>query len=197
MADAVPLAAAVLCGGGARRMGRDKATLAFDGVMLLDRALERLRAIAHPLLIAAGEAGVQRPGCVTVRDAQPNRGPLGAIAGALGAATREWCAIVAVDMPNIDTALLRSLSRLCATVDAVVPVSERGPEPLHALYGRSALPALGRVLHGSDVSMVAALAALRVRYVDARRLGAAHDFAFNLNCPGDVRAWLESRAPGG
>lgn len=197
MADAAPLAAAVLCGGAARRMGCDKTTLALDGVALLDRALERLRPLASPLFIASGAASHRRQGCVTIHDARDNRGPLGGIVAALDASTTAWCAIVAVDMPNIDTALLRSLSRRCEAVDAVVPLSARGPEPLHALYARTALPVLRRMLEGSDVSITASLSALRVRYAVARVLGAADDFALNLNGPADVRTWLESRAAAG
>lgn len=197
MIDGAPLAAAVLCGGAARRMGRAKATLMLDGATLLDRALERLRPIATHLLIASGDADLRRPGCMTVHDSRAGCGPLGGIVAALGASPAQRCAIVAVDMPHIDAALLRSLAQRCENVDAVVPVSERRPEPLHAVYARAALPVLRRMLHSSDLSMAASLSALRVRYVDARSLGAAAGFAVNLNRPDDLRALLKSRAAAG
>jgi molybdopterin-guanine dinucleotide biosynthesis protein A len=130
---------------------------------------------------------------VTVLDAPGGRGPLGGIVAALEASPVALCAVVAVDMPDCDPALLGALAARCAGIDAAVPLSERGPEPLHAVYARTALASLRRTLQSADVSMARVLAGLRVRYVRAAALGVPEGFAVNLNRPDDVRAWTEAR----
>jgi molybdopterin-guanine dinucleotide biosynthesis protein A len=104
------------------------------------------------------------------------------------------CAVVAADMPDIDTGLLVELAARCAGHDAALPLSERGIEPLHAVYARTALDGLRAAADSPGQSVRDALLRVRARYVNARTLGAAAGFARNLNTPGDVNAWLTDRA---
>ncbi|MGH7686528.1 MAG: molybdenum cofactor guanylyltransferase [Candidatus Dormibacteria bacterium] len=182
-------AAAVLCGGLSTRMGADKASLVLEGSSLLDRAVDRLLDVADPVIIASGATLLTRANCLTVRDGQPGRGPLGGIVAALDASPQPLLGVVAVDMPDFDTALLQRLATLCVECDAVVPMTDRGPEPLHAVYATSSLPALREALASSDRALRTALHRLNVRYMDAAALGAGPGFADNLNTPGDVAAW--------
>ena len=121
-------------------------------------------------------------------------GPLAGLVSALQASPHELCAAVAVDMPDIDTDLLLALAAWCAGHDAAVPISDRGVEPLHAVYARSALDRLRAAAVSPDVSIRGGLRRLRVCYVTGSSLGASPGFARNLNTPGDVRAWLTDRA---
>ena len=189
MDGGVAFAAAVLCGGLSTRMGADKASLVLEGSSLLDRAVAQLLAVADPVIIASGATLLTRANCLTVRDGTPGRGPLGGIVAALEASPQPLLAVVAVDMPDFDAALLRRLAALCVECDAVVPMSDRGPEPLHAVYATSSLPALRDALVSSDRALRIALRRLKVRYTEAAALDAGAGFARNLNTPGDVEAW--------
>lgn len=176
-------------------MGVDKRSLRIDGETLLARAVRRLRDVADPIVIAAGSA-VPIDGVVCVDDATPGKGPLGGVVAALRASPHRLTAIVAVDMPDLDPWLLRALAASWGGEDAVVPLSDGGPEPLHAVYASSSLPTATTVLGGDDVSMRSLLNALIVRYVDVAALygdDAARRFARNLNAPEDVTAWRSSR----
>jgi molybdopterin-guanine dinucleotide biosynthesis protein A len=195
MVEALPFSAAILCGGSARRMGGVKAALIVDGQPLLDRAIERIHPMAAAVILAHGVNPAQRDGCISVADASPGRGPLGGIVAALDASPHPRCAVIAVDMPDFDAPLLQKLSARLKRVDAVVPVDDRGFQPLHAVYARSALQALRATLDSRDVSVHHALSRLRVRYVSASALGARAGFARNLNAPEDVTAWQEDRRP--
>lgn len=177
-------------------MGADKALLDVDGTPLLDRVLGRLATVASPLIVAGGAHAYDRPGCIEVPDAVTGRGPLGGLVAALRACPHPLCAVVAVDMPDLDAPLLAALAGMWNGEDAIVPVSSRGPEPLHAVYARSALPVAEALLDGDDVAMRTLLARLRVREVDAvEAAGAAvaRRFAGNLNRPEDVTAWRARR----
>jgi molybdenum cofactor guanylyltransferase len=186
------LAGAILCGGLSTRMGRDKALLDIDGTTLLERAVARLQRVADPLLLAGGSRGLTHPGCLSVSDDMAGIGPLAGVLAVLRASPHQLCAIVAVDMPDISPELLRRLAALREGEDAVVAVSPRGLEPLHAVYARSAMTAVEDALREGDRSLHGLLRRLRVRRVDAADLiGAmsAARFAVNLNSPTDITTW--------
>lgn len=188
------LTVAVLCGGASRRMGTDKRALTLAGQPMLDRAIARVMPVAATVILASGRDPVRRAGVVTATDEGDARGPLAGIVASLQRSPTELCAVIAADMPDVDTDLLVALTSRCAGHDAAVPLSERGIEPLHAVYARSALGALRSAAASSDQSVRRALRRLRARYVNATTLGAAPGFARNLNTPADVSRWLADRA---
>lgn len=175
-------------------MGTDKGAVTLDGSSMLDRVIARVTPIASTVILASGRNPVERRGAITVMDAGDGHGPLAGIVAALQASPHQLCAVVAVDMPDIETDLLLALAARCAGHDAAVPLSERGIEPLHAVYTRDALGGLRAAMDSPDQSVRAALLRLRARYVNARTQGAEPGFARNLNTRGDVTAWLTDRA---
>lgn len=175
-------------------MGTDKRAVTLEGQSMLDRAIARITPIAATVILASGRVPVLRPGAETVTDAGEARGPLAGIVASLERSPHELCAVVAADMPDVDTDLLLELAARCAGHHAAVPLSERGIEPLHAVYARAALGGLRAAMASSDRSVRGALLRLRARYISARALGAAPGFARNLNTPDDVSAWLAGRA---
>jgi molybdopterin-guanine dinucleotide biosynthesis protein A len=186
------LAGAILCGGLSTRMGRDKALLDIDGATLLERAVARLQTVADPVLLASGSRELTHPACFSVPDDMTGVGPLAGLLAVLRASPHQLCAIVAVDMPDISPDLLRRLAALREGEDAVVAVSPRGLEPLHAVYARSALAAVEAALREGERSLHGLLQRLRVRRVNAADLlgaRAAARFAVNLNSPADVTVW--------
>lgn len=187
--EARELAGLVLCGGGSRRMGIDKALLVVDGERLVDRAARRLGAVADPVILACGARPLVVAGCTTVSDAVAEAGPLAGLVAGLTASPHTLTAAVAVDMPGFDTQLLVAMSEQWAGEDALIPVSDRGPEPLHGVYARSALPALAQALLAGRLRLRTVTRTLRVRHVVAAELvGAsrASQFAVNLNTPADL-----------
>lgn len=186
------LAGGILCGGLSTRMGRDKALLDIDGATLLERGVARLQTVADPVLLASGSRGLTHPGCLSVPDDMAGMGPLAGVLSVLRASPHQLCAIVAVDMPDISPELLRGLAALREGEDAVVPVSPRGLEPLHAVYARSTLAAVEDALREGDRSLHGLLRRLRFRRVDAADVigsTSAARFAVNLNSSADVTAW--------
>lgn len=184
-----PLAGAVLCGGLSRRMGTDKALVRFDGVALVERVVARLRGVCEPVVIAPGGRDIQVSGCAAVGDAAVAAGPLGGLLAALRASPHQLVAVVAVDMPWVDPALIALLAARCSGLDAILPVSTHGPEPLHAVYARSAIGSFEAAIGGDDRSLHGALRNLRVGHIEEaewRAAGIEPGFARNLNTPEDL-----------
>lgn len=172
-------------------MGVDKATLLLDGERLVDRAVRRLAAVAHPVLLAGGGTAHTVAGCIAIADARSNAGPLGGLVAGLRASPHPLCAVVAVDMPYIDAELLALLAAEIGHADAAVPASPSGLQPLHAVYHRRALPVLEASLAAGALRLQAVLEQLRTQRVEvAARWGddRAQRFAINLNRPEDLTA---------
>ncbi len=95
---------------------------------------------------------------------------------------------VACDMPQLKGELIRHLISLSEGVDAVVPRSASGFEPLHAYYGKGCLPALEELMQGGDKKVISLLPRVRVREVSAEEV-ALYDQEFesfvNINTPDD------------
>jgi molybdenum cofactor guanylyltransferase len=182
-------------------MGSDKATIEVGGVTLLERAVTRLREVCDPVLIAPGDVTLPAAGAyVFVVDAMPGAGPLAGLVAALRAAPHRLLAVVAVDLPWLDPALIRLLAGRIGAYDVALSETDRGVEPLHAVYARSALPTAESVLRGPDRSLrslIDGLHTVRVMPAEWRAAGISERFSRNVNTPADLAELsLELDRPG-
>ncbi|MCS7173827.1 MAG: molybdenum cofactor guanylyltransferase [Armatimonadetes bacterium] len=177
----------VLAGGHSRRMGRDKATLPFGPDTLLGWVVRRVRSVCPRVLVVAREPA-RYPGFEVVPDRFPGLGPLAGLHAGLSVAETELGVCVACDLPFVEPALLRHLLHAAEEVDAVVPVVRGKPEPLCAVYRRTALLPAEALLRAGGGSLRDLFARLRVRFVPEPELRQADPelLSFlNLNTPED------------
>ena len=149
-------AVALLCGGGSRRMGSDKAMIVFEGMALIERQANNIRQTLPevPILICAGNhrfAALGNEDVNYVQDTEQDAGPLGGLSAALASAKYvETRASHVLALP-VDSLLLPSevitalLSVACHPEGAVVLKSHR-LHPLHGLFPLSAADAMGRYI---------------------------------------------------
>jgi molybdopterin-guanine dinucleotide biosynthesis protein A len=180
----------VVAGGRSLRMGRDKALLPWGGTDLLGHAVARLRAVTGDVRILCGpEKRYLDRGLPVEVDPVREAGPLaGVLAGLLAVPGRPGL-FLAVDLPRVPVALLARLVGGARAVDAIVPVSPRGPEPLCAAYGPGCLEPIRRRLSAGDYRMTAFWPDVRVREVGVAELAAFGDpveLFRNLNTPQDL-----------
>ena len=131
------LAAAILAGGHARRLGGvNKGTLTVGTAAIIDRQLDALRALAAEVFVVGRDdpAWTAR-GLRVVGDEIPDGGPLGGIYTAIRHSPCDRTLVVACDLPFLSAAFLQRLVDV-ADADLVIPRSERGYEPLCAIYSR-------------------------------------------------------------
>ena len=132
------LAAAILAGGQARRLGGvNKGTLAIGDAQIVDRQLDALRKVASTVFVVGrDDPAWSARGLTVVPDDIPGAGALGGIYTAI---VRSPCArtlVVACDLPFLSAAFLRRLAGEDGA-DLVIPRSARGYEPLCAIYSRA------------------------------------------------------------
>jgi molybdopterin-guanine dinucleotide biosynthesis protein A len=152
----------VLAGGQSTRMGRDKATLEFDGQPLLERAVAVLRECFPEVMVIR-------------QDDVPGLGPIGGLLTALRRAPEIF--VVACDMPFLDAALIREMAAQLPGYDAVAIPGE----PLHAAYSARILPVVEAQIAAGDYSVQSLLSKLRVKTVEAGPI-------INVNTPEELEA---------
>jgi molybdopterin-guanine dinucleotide biosynthesis protein A len=125
------------------------------------------------------------------------RGPLAGIAAALTATHSRWNLIVACDLPYLSAKWLDwLLSRALGSRDeAVIPRTERGIEPLAAVYRRECGAAIADALARGVRKVSDAIEELRVDLVyprEWRQIEPSELILKNMNAPGDyeeARNW--------
>jgi molybdopterin-guanine dinucleotide biosynthesis protein A len=134
------LAAAILAGGRATRMGGvNKGTLALGATTMIDRQLDALRETVSHIFVVGSESDAWSARKLTVvPDDLPGRGALGGIYTAIVRSPCERTLVLACDMPFVSAAFVRRLADEDA--DVVMPRSHRGYEPLCAVYSRVCAP---------------------------------------------------------
>jgi len=157
---------AILSGGPSSRMGCDKALLPYRGGRFIE-AIHRKMAELFDEVIVVGVEPEQYDfmPCRCVPDRFPGMGALAGIHSAMVHSTTEHVFVVGCDMPHIKGELIRYLCAVAEEADAVIPEGENGLEPLHAVYRKSALPAVEEALRSGRRELCSFHDCLRIRRV--------------------------------
>jgi molybdopterin-guanine dinucleotide biosynthesis protein A len=196
------LTVAIQAGGQSTRMGEDKALKSFLGRPLIQRVVDRMMPIADEIIVTTNH-----PDDYTflnlrlVPDLKPGRGSLGGLYTALFSARHPVVAVVACDMPFASPSLFEAAHRLLVEekADVVIPKTDEGYEPIHAIYRRAAcIPAIEFAIDAGQWKVIAWFPQVKVRTLTPEeiRLYDPSGLAFwNLNTPEEF-AEAERRASG-
>jgi molybdopterin-guanine dinucleotide biosynthesis protein A len=207
------VAAFILAGGASSRMGRDKGFLEFEGVPLIVHTAYLIEPLVESLTVVGPRIPYAALGLTVIEDqvaaglvAKKDRlGPLAGIATALAATRLPWNLIVACDLPYLTGSWLDWL--LSRAVDSpgevVIPQTERGLEPLAAVYRRECGAAIASALARGARKVTSVIEELRLDIVDPsewRRIDPQSQVLKNMNTPGDydeaLKWWRTGRLSG-
>ncbi len=188
----------ILAGGTSSRMGSNKALLPYQGGRFIEAIHRRMAGLFQEVLVVTNtpEAFDFLP-CRKVPDVIPGMGALSGIHSGLRHCGTSRVFAVACDMPYLNSALIRHLASLPEGNDVVVPESEKGLEPLHAIYSRNALPFMEEALQAGKGRIVSFFDKVQVRKVGREEV-ARFDPAFlsfrNINTPEDYFRFRDGAA---
>ena len=184
----------VLAGGRKSRMGRDKASLPWQGSDFLQVILQKLTAVCDELIVVTNMARTEMlPNVRYVADIIPQRGPLSGIHAGLVHATTDLVFVTACDMPYLSVAAVNHLRSLSPGWDVVAPGEAEYLEPLFACYRKTCIPVIESLLQ-QDIRKTQALFPLvRYRQVpldEMKQFDPQLRFLYNINSPSDYQAAL-------
>ena len=180
-------------------MGEDKALLDFGGRPLIQHVLKRLDSLSQETMITTNHPeGYRFLGLPMIPDIIPDRGALGGLYTALSAASHPLVAVVACDMPFASPAIFaacRDLLLQDTKLDAVIPSTEYGLEPLHAVYRQeTCLPAVKMAIDADKWKAISWHKDVNVRVLSPSEV-AKYDLDelvfWNLNTPEDFATALK------
>ena len=130
------LSAIILAGGESKCMGHDKAWITKKGDSFIGLAITKLRKIGIEEIFISGRIGVDYSllRCPVLHDLEPGMGPLAGIERGLSACNNPLLFVLAVDLPNMTSGLLKKMAKNCRKQSGVVPVVKNKLEPLAAIY---------------------------------------------------------------
>jgi molybdopterin-guanine dinucleotide biosynthesis protein A len=192
--DGSLISGVVLAGGQSRRLGRDKAVERVGDEALIERVIHRLSQVTSEtvVVVAAEDKAAQLslpPWVRTTADLYPGTGSLGGIFTGLAAARGSYSVVVACDMPFLNLGLLRFMLDLISDYDAVVPRIKGRPEPLHAVYSKSCLGPIERMLVDGELKIAGFFDEVNVAFVeedDISTFDPHHLSFFNINTQRDL-----------
>ncbi len=189
--SALRAAGFVLTGGRSSRMGRDKALLELAGRPLALRTADTMRPLVDQVVLVGAPERCAHLGLPVLADRVAGKGPLAGMVTALAATAHEWNLVLACDLPYMETRALEVLLHLVAStpdVDAIVPRTSEGWQPLCAAYHRRCLPVFERVLDSDYPKIARAFRDLRVRELSSaelERFALSARMFKNMNTPED------------
>jgi len=157
----------VLAGGQSRRFGSNKALALWRGKFLIQHVRDTLASVFDDCLLVTNTPEqytfLNMP---MIKDRYHNMGPLAGIHAALYHTGKPWIFIVGCDMPAITPDLITFLCGLAKEeFDAVIPLLEKGAEPLCGLYQKTALEKIELQLKNRQRKVTDLLKKLSVREV--------------------------------
>jgi len=149
------LTAVLLAGGESRRMGKEKATIVFNGEPLWQRQITLLRHLgAKKILVSTRAERSWRPADTElVLDQPPSRGPISGLTAALARTRTSHLVALGVDMPFVTVAQLQDLCHRANAGCGVVPTIGGRAEPVAAVYPVEAYADFTAALTGNDWSL--------------------------------------------
>jgi molybdopterin-guanine dinucleotide biosynthesis protein A len=188
----------VLCGGRSSRMGYPKALLPFGPELMLQRMVRLMRAAAGPIVVVAAPGQELPPlpaDVIVVHDRREGRGPLEGLAAGLAElpATASAAYVTSCDVPLLRPAFVRRMIELHAEYEIAVPFAGGFHHPLAAVYSKTVLPHVERLLGEDRLRPVYLFEVAQTRVVAEHELrGVDPELAslHNLNQPADYQAAL-------
>ena len=149
MTPPFPLKALILIGGKSRRMGRDKASLLFEGETLLDRSLAIVSQFIPEVFLSVAHGETNTYSHPTIPDLTNNPGPLGGLEAAFAHDPKTAWLVLACDLPLFDVETLQFLLEQAdetKTATCFLNRLDERAEPLCTLYQPAAVQSLANYL---------------------------------------------------
>ena len=172
--------AVILCGGQGKRIGRNKAFLKIGNKPFIETLINKLQGLFQKIIISTKRPAPYRylesAEAAIVNDRSKILGSLIGIYSALRKSPTKYIFVIAVDMPTIETGLIKRLLANRNGYDVVIPQTRKGLEPLCAVYSKKCLTPIARQIRNGNYKIIDFFDKVRVKTVRLNR-----DGLFNVN----------------
>ena len=159
--------AVILAGGKSRRFGSNKSFYEINGKPMIRIVADILLTIFDEVIVAGGDKSkLDQLGLNVFSDQVPDRGALGGIHNGLVHTEEDSIFFCGCDMPMLNTDVIRVVLQNNGAEGALIPIVDDKRQPLHAVYSRSILPNVERLLHCEDCYLPDLWQHVTVKFLD-------------------------------
>ncbi len=180
----------LLAGGGSRRMGASKSLLEYRGMPLIVYIYNQLAPLFKEVIVSVSTEETipaELAQAKVVVDRIPGRGPISGIAAGLGGGALDKVFLNALGIPAIHPGLIARMLDHAQSCDVVVPRTREGYiEPLHAVYRRTLLPEVLKLIESGEKRIRQLYGSVKTCYED---LGVNQELT-NINTPEEYKEIL-------
>ena len=145
----------ILAGGKNLRMGKNKAFLEINGRRIIDRTKDLfLELFDEVLVVTNSPLEYVDLNLRLVADLIPEKGSLGGIYTGLFHSFHARAFVAACDMPFLNRSLIQHLIQRAPNFDIVIPKTDDGFQPLHAVYSQNCLPFMEELLRQNNLKII-------------------------------------------
>ncbi len=180
----------ILSGGKSARMGRDKAFIKINGIPIIQRIYDIFEKCFNEIIIVTNQkesyAGFEAK---IVNDLIVNHGALGGLYTGLFLSSYPYSFCVACDMPFLKESIIRYLVERADGYDAIVPRTEDGLQPLHAVYSKSCLKPIKELMDYGKYKIIDFYPLVRIKIIEEPEfinLDRMKKSFININTPEDL-----------
>lgn len=195
------LSVAIMAGGKSSRFGSNKALAPWlNSRPVIDSVVAAARTVTDSIIIISPDAQPYRHLDIPVYpDIIPGHGPLSGVHTALCMAETPRVLILACDMPAVSPGFLRYMASINSYAPVVVPESDSGMEPLHAIWHSSLTHVLEMFMANGLTGMRKILCKLPCRIISKTEIsdmGLDHLSLISVNTPEALARLRDQKAKG-
>jgi molybdopterin-guanine dinucleotide biosynthesis protein A len=167
--------AIILAGGQNRRIKTNKSLLRLGDKTVIEWITESLFRVFPEIIIVTNNPELYSGlGCRLTKDLFPAKGSLVGLYSGLLVSPSQYNFLVACDMPFVNYHLIRYLVDLVQkqknNIELLIPKTDEGYQPLHAIYSRDCLPLIKKQLEEANLKILDLFPHLQLKEVEQEEL---------------------------
>lgn len=171
-------------------MGENKAFLEIEGIPIITRIYHLFKKLFQEVIIVTNEGEFFKNFDSKIyHDLMPDKGALGGLYTGIFFSSFQYSFCVACDMPFIKKSLVEYLVKNIQNNDVVVPRTQDGLQPLHAIYSKNCLQPIEKIIEEGKYKIIDMYKMVRVRVVEEHEflcLDPFRDSFININTPEEL-----------
>ena len=187
----------ILSGGKSTRMGENKAFIELEGVPIVRRIYTLFKELFQEVIIVTNQQELFKYFDSKIySDLIPNQGALGGLYTGLFFSTFQYSFCVACDMPFIKKALVQYIINHIEGEDVIVPRTEDGLQPLHAIYSKNCLDPIKIIMEQGKYKIIDFYNRVNVKIVEEKDftlLDPLRESFINVNTPEELHSIIKGR----
>ena len=180
----------ILAGGKSTRMGENKAFIKIEGTPIIHRIHTLFERLFNEIIIVTHQKKLfSNLNTKIYSDLIPNRGILGGLYTGLFFSSFSLSFCVACDMPFLKESVIKYLIKTIENYDVVVPKTEDGLQPLHAVYSKNCLEPIKKIIEQGKYKIIDFYPMVKVKIVDEHELFSLdpmRESFINVNTPEEL-----------